>query len=360
MPVRNEERHLPELLAALLAQDYPVSRYEILVVDGDSDDRTRAVAEEFAARESRVRVLDNPRRWSSAARNVGWRAARGDVVIVVDGHCELTDRSYLAKLADIFQRTSADGVGRPQPLLVGAATTLQRAIAAARQSRLGHHPDSLVFATGERPAPAHSVGVAYRRDVLAKLGGFDERFDACEDVDLNTRFDHAGFRCIFSDAIRLPYHPRGSLTGLFRQLVRYGRGRMRLARKHPATFSWKSFLPALFVLGVLAGPLVAIGSSALAGVYFGVLALYAAIVVAASLAVTAAQRDLPILPLLPVVFGVVHAAAGWGALVETVAGPARPFVPPRRDDVLRPSEAHRHSDAMLHGDGLRQHEQQPA
>src|SRR5262249_28297838 len=159
--------------------------FEVLVADGRSTDDTRAVVAALAEQHPNLRLLDNPRRWSSAGRNVAARAARGDVLLLVDGHCQIDNPRYLADLADAFAKTCADCVGRPQPLDVRGAPPLQRAVAAARASRLGHHPASHIYSDHEGFVPPQSVAVAYRRRVFDAVGLFDETFDACEDVEFN-------------------------------------------------------------------------------------------------------------------------------------------------------------------------------
>ena len=316
VPVRNEARFIARTLECLLAQDYDPARFEILVVDGGSDDGTPELVADMAQAHANLRLLHNPRRLSSAARNVGIRHARGDVVLVVDGHCELRDRQHLCRLAAAFARSGADCIGRPQPLDVTGASTLQRAIAAARSSRLGHHPDSFIYSTEERFVPAKSVAVAYRRQVFEQVGGFDEAFDACEDVELNHRIDRAGLRCFFTPEVAVHYTPRDTLRGLFRQLVRYGRGRVRLLRKHPETFSIWSLAPGLFVAGVLLGPLAGLAWTPLAMVYLAVLVLYAAILGAGSIAVAGQAQDYRLGLWLPLVFATIHAGSGAGQLWE--------------------------------------------
>jgi succinoglycan biosynthesis protein ExoA len=320
VPVRNEERCIGNTLDRLLAQDYPAERFEILVADGRSDDGTRAVVSSVAARHANVRLLDNPRRWSSAGRNAAVRAARGDIIVLIDGHCELDNPHYLTDLADVFERSGADCIGRPQPLDVPGASPLRRAIAAARSSPLGHNPDSFIYSSAERFVRPQSVAVAYRREVFERVGLFDESFDACEDVEFNHRVDRAGLRCFFTPRIALRYQPRGTLTGLFRQMARYGRGRVRLLRKHPETFSLSCFVPAAFVLGLVAGPLVALLSPWLAAAYAGAVGVYLLAVVLASLCLAVKERDLRLLPCLPLVFPAIHLGAGSGILLEAVAG----------------------------------------
>ena len=244
----------------------------------------------------------------------------GDIIVLVDGHCELEGPEYLADLVEAFRRSGADCVGRPQPLDVTDATVLQEAIAAARASRLGHHPDSHIWSDREGFVPPQSVAVAYRREVFERVGLFDETFDACEDVEFNERVAQAGLRCFFTPRVRVRYYPRGTLGGLFRQLERYGRGRVRLSRKHPGTLSPKSLAPAAFLAGVVLGPCLCLLVSSLWWAYFGVLGVYALMVLAGSMAVTWQRRRPALLPLLPLVFLTVHAGAGWGLLREALTG----------------------------------------
>src|SRR5204862_2547273 len=138
-------------------------------------------------------------------RNAAVRAARGEIVVLVDGHCELDGPGYLREVASAFARSGADCLGRPQPLDVSRATALQRAVAAARASRLGHHPDSHIYSDREGFVPPQSVAVAYRREVFERVGYFDESFDACEDVELNHRAARAGLTCYFTPRVAVRY-----------------------------------------------------------------------------------------------------------------------------------------------------------
>jgi succinoglycan biosynthesis protein ExoA len=316
VPVRNEARFIARTIEQLVGQDYPGDRFEILVVDGGSTDATRAIVESLATAHPQLSLLDNPRHLSSAARNIGVRASRGDLIVVVDGHCELESQGYFRNLAHAFARSGADCLGRPQPLDVTDASPLQRAIAAARSSWLGHHPDSFIYSSAERFAPAKSVAVAYRRSVFDQVGPFDESFDACEDVELNHRIDRAGLRCFFTPKIQIRYFPRSSLRGLFHQMARYGRGRVRLLRKHPETFSAGGFIPAAWLAGMALGPLAGLIWPLLWWVYGGVVAFYLATVVATSVAIALRHGEPRFLGWLPVVFLTVHVSSGSGVLSE--------------------------------------------
>ena len=88
MPVRNEAAYIERSLGAVLAQDYPAERLEILVVDGLSTDGTREMVGRMA-RPPRVRLLDNPAGIVPPGLNIGIAQARGEIVVRVDGHCEI-------------------------------------------------------------------------------------------------------------------------------------------------------------------------------------------------------------------------------------------------------------------------------
>lgn len=316
VPVRNEGQFIASTLAQLLAQDYPADRFEILVADGQSTDDTRTIVNAVAALHPNVRLLDNPRQLSSAGRNVAIRASRGEILLLVDGHCQIDEPRHLTHLVRAFLDSGADSVGRPQPLDVTGASSLQRAIAVARSCWLGHHPASHVYSTREGFVPPQSVAVAYRREVFDQIGLFDERFDACEDFEFNHRLASAGYTCFFTPGVAVRYYPRDSVGKLARQMIRYGRGRVRLLRKHPRTFSLPVFVPALFVAGLALGPALASLFGALWFVYLGTLAVYASLLLATSLVLAGRGRDWVLAVLLPIVFVTVHLGAGLGVWWE--------------------------------------------
>ena len=320
MPVRNEGAVIADVLRRLVDQSYPMERFEIIVVDGISSDNTREIVSEIREHSGCIRLLGNPFIWSSAARNIGIRAAKGDHVVIVDGHCEIPDDQFLQNLADAFRTSNADVIGRPQPLSISNATFIQKTIAYARSSWLGHHPDSYIYSEGEQFAPAISMGAAYRRSVFDKIGFFDESFDACEDVDLNHRADMAGLRCFFSGKTKVNYHPRRSLCGLFSQLTRYGRGRIRLFRKHGNVGSLKSMVPAIFVAGLIVGPFASLFHPMLMQAFGATMLFYFALVMLATINKCVEARDWSCCLLIPVVILTIHISSGWGMLCELLFG----------------------------------------
>src|SRR5579862_960242 len=88
MPVFNEERYIGGILEAVLKQDYPIDRMEIIVADGASTDRTRDIVVTFQREHANVRLIYNPDRIVSTGLNRAIGCAQGEIIVRLDGHCE--------------------------------------------------------------------------------------------------------------------------------------------------------------------------------------------------------------------------------------------------------------------------------
>ncbi len=273
LPVRNEERHIAEVLNQLIEQDYPRDRLEILVVDGASTDRTREIVAEYSKNYSFIRLLANPKFLSSTARNLGAKKAKGEIIIYIDGHCQIPDKNLLKSIVSFFEKSGADCLGRAQPLVLGDKKITQ-AIALARTSALGHNPDSFIYSNYEGFVDPTSCGAVYKKSAFEKAGFFDENFDACEDVEFNFRVQKAGLKCYLAPSLAIKYFPRETLPALFKQMFRYGWGRFKLFRKHPQTFSFLNLAPGLYLLLLLVLFVLSLIKPSSAPLFLGLILIY--------------------------------------------------------------------------------------
>lgn len=324
MPVRNESHFIAATISQLLEQDYPADRYEIIITDGMSEDATREIVTRMALNHSQVRLVDNPGHRSSAGRNVGFRNGRGDIFVVVDGHCYIPDDQLLKNIVDCFEKSGADCLGRPQSLDPPGLTVFQRAVALARGSRLGHGSDSMIYGDYEGFASPVTNGAAYRREVFEKVGYVDENFDAAEDVEFNYRVEKAGFTCYTSPKLTVRYYPRENLKGLMHQMIRYGMGRRRFTRKHPEALTLNQLIPAGFVIGFyvllfLFGLFVTTGEVIpliFASIPYGI---YLLLIVCEALRVLAREGLQPAVA-IPAILFVIHIGLGHGFVIEAARG----------------------------------------
>ena len=325
MPVRNEAMFIHRSLGSVIAQTYPPDRMEILVLDGQSDDGTPDRARELGARardggRAPVVLLENPGRSVSPAMNIGIERARGDVIVRVDGHCEI-DPGYVMGCVDALVRTGADNVGGIQAA-VGEGV-VGRAIAAAMTSRFGVGGASFHFSTTSAWVDTVYLG-AFRRDVFDRVGGFDEDLVRNQDDELNFRITQSGGRVWLEPTLRTVYRPRPSLRAMWKQYFQYGVYKVLVARKRRAVASIRHLVPAAFVGGVASSLVAGLVTRSIL-IATAIPGLYVLANVAASLA---APRPLGSSRLvLPLAFVTMHVAYGVGFLVGivrwSVAGVAR-------------------------------------
>jgi succinoglycan biosynthesis protein ExoA len=321
IPVRNEENRIAVVLRAFREQDYPANLFEIVVADGMSTDRTADIVTQYASQPGpAVRLVQNPGQLSSCGRNAGVAAANGDIIFFSDGHCHVPSPTLLRDVADLLARTRAGILCRPQPLDFTGNTSFQQLVAVARASWLGHGRDSTIYSTEfEGWVDPSSAGAIYQHSLFEQFGGFDEAFDACEDVEFNHRLHRSGVKAYISPKLTIFYEPRKSLSALFRQMLRYGRGRVRLARKHSGSASLSQLVPASVVLLMMLGP--ALLFTPLWRAWSMVVGAYLAVVLAetARLLRQTGIRGL----LLPPVFVAIHTGLGAGLIFEWATGNRR-------------------------------------
>ena len=112
LPIRNEAQYITRCLEAVMAQDYPPEKIQVYVIDGLSSDGTRSIISDFVSRDARIQLLDNPKRITSTALNLGVGLAKGKIVILVGGHTKIAP-DYVRLCVKLFKQSNADCVGGP-------------------------------------------------------------------------------------------------------------------------------------------------------------------------------------------------------------------------------------------------------
>jgi glycosyltransferase involved in cell wall biosynthesis len=311
MPVRNEGAFISRSLGAVLAQNYPSDRMEVIVADGMSTDDTRDIVIEISRRYPSVMLLDNTRRIASTGLNGGVREASGDIIIRVDGHCEIAS-DYVRQCVALLLENKADCVGGPLETI--GETYVAGAIAAAMSSHFGVGGSAFRVGTSDPKCVDTVPFPAYKRETLQRVGEFDEELVRNQDDEYNYRLRGLGGRILLSPDIRSRYYSRTGLANLWKQYFEYGFWKVRVLQKHGRQMRPRQFAPALLVLSLLIGLLLSPWSQIAALSLGAILVAYAIAAVWASLA-AAHKRGWLLLPLLPLVFPSLHVAYGCGFLV---------------------------------------------
>jgi len=310
MPIRNEADFIERAIRSVSDNNYPAERMEILVVDGNSDDSTREIVIQLSRTDSRIMMLDNPKRITPAAMNIGLKAARGDLFIRVDGHVEIP-ADFIAKSIRCL-REHPDAWVAGGYIKTVADSFVGRAIASAMRSPIGVGNSRFRLGDYEGWVDTLAFG-AHHKWVVDKIGCFDEELVRNQDDEFNLRIILAGGKIWMSKAIQSTYFSRGSLRKLWRQYFQYGFWRIRTLQKHKRPASFRQLVPLLFVLSLLLP-----GLAGFLWKPFWILLTIEAVFYVLGLMIgtldVGRKSGWRYAPLAPVVFTILHFAYGSGSL----------------------------------------------
>ena len=227
IPARNEAASIGPCLESVLSQSF--QRMQIIVVDGASSDGTAAVVRSYQERDARVQLLENDRAIIPVSLNQALAAARGRWLIRIDAHATVP-ADYVAALVRHLESGTWGGVGGRKD---GVGTTSQgQAVALAMGSPFGVGNSLYHYATSPQDVDHIPFG-AYPVELARRLGGWNEHLRVNQDFEFDFRVRKAGYKLLLDPTIVVRWNCQQSIPGLFRQYLRYGRGKARVARLHP-------------------------------------------------------------------------------------------------------------------------------
>jgi GT2 family glycosyltransferase len=220
----NAERTMEACLASLETLDYP--DYEVIVVNDGSRDRTLAIAERFPY----CRIISQENKGLSVARNVGAEAATGEIVAYTDSDC-VADPDWLTYLVARMEAGNLAACGGPN--FPPPEDSLVPAAVAVSPGGPTH-----VLISDEVAEHIAGCNMAFRREALLALGGFDPQYRAAgDDVDICWRFQDAGHTIGFSPAAIVWHFRRNTVRAYIGQQRGYGKAEALVYAKHPFRFN---------------------------------------------------------------------------------------------------------------------------
>ena len=219
IPAYNAERTIGLTVGAALAQD--VTGLEIVVVDDGSKDGTAEAVRKYPG----AKYVRQENAGPACARNTGWRASSGDIVIFTDSDC-VPEKGWVRQLVSGFMDDSIGAVTGSYGI-ANADHLLPRLIHEEIKHRHTGYRDFVKF--------FGSYNVAIRRKALEETGGFDESYRRAsgEDNDLSYRVLKAGYKIAFSAGALVAHHHTQSLKKYLKEQYTHGYWRMKLYKSHP-------------------------------------------------------------------------------------------------------------------------------
>ena len=262
----NEEKNIAECLESLVGQNYPQGSYEVIVVDGNSEDSTREIVAAYAKRYPFIKLVVEPKRYYAMTRNTGIFNSKYDYVAYTDADC-LAPKNWLKVMAQGLLKNKETN---PSIVAVGGsnfapkgASTFTQAVHITLNTFIG----SFGSVTGKAyPEPRYvtdlpTLNALYEKKALEKIGLFDKSLKhEGEDADLNFRLRKAGFKLLYipESYVTHKYKPTPKKWAL--KMYKYGRARAILMIKDPSMVNVLYLAPILFVLIMIISTILSVFS----------------------------------------------------------------------------------------------------
>lgn len=314
IPCYNEQATIRLLLEALREQTFPRAEMEVIISDGFSTDDTRSEIAAFQKDfpDLAVSVVDNTLRSIPSAVNRAIESARGWMLVRLDAHSKPYP-DYVENCVKAHEEKRGDNVGGVWEICPGADTWIAKSIAVAAAHKLG--VGDALYRHAKHAAEVDTVPFgSFKRELIERIGYFDESLLTNEDYEFNARVRKAGGRIWLDPSIRSIYFARSTLLELARQYWRYGYWKWRMLRRYPDTLRWRQALPPLFVSSLIGLTLLSLFIPVARFALIGELALYFFIMTITGLSAAYRQKKAYLLFGLPLAIPVMHIAWGSGFL----------------------------------------------
>ena len=319
VPCYNEQSTIRSLLEALREQSYPRAAMEVVVADGMSTDGTRAAILAFQKDfpDLEVRLVENTKRSIPSGVNRAIEAARGEIILRLDGH-SMPYPDYVSNCMAAHEAGRGANVGGVWEIRPGAETWIAKSIAVAAAHPLG--VGDAHYRHTKQAAEVDTVPFgSFRRTLVEQVGFFDESLLTNEDYEFNARVRKAGGKIWLDPSIRSVYFARATLLELIRQYWRYGFWKWRMLRRYPETLRWRQALPPLFALSLLGLVFLSIFFPLARLLLVSELLIYFSIMLLAGLHAAIRQRNFSLILGLPLAIAAMHLSWGSGLLWSSFA-----------------------------------------
>jgi len=222
VPVKNEVKTIRECAQSILNQTY--KDFEVIFVDGGSEDGTYEFLEKTGRRERRIKVLREPGLGPGFGRELGFQSGDGKILAHIDGD-NIIAKNYLELCIRNMQSANVAGV-RPRLEFVYENGLLGEILKLRRRMLYGEEPFSSQYPT------------VYRREVYDKAGRLDPKLIIGEDYDLWVRMQRAAKELkqdfVIEPSAVIHNRPKErTLTEIFHHSIWYGRGLTPILLKYP-------------------------------------------------------------------------------------------------------------------------------
>jgi len=317
IPCFNEEKYISQCIESILEADVKKGTLEVYFVDGMSSDKTREIIRAYREKYTFVYLLDNPKKYTPIAMNIGINASRGEYIFILSAHATY-EKDYFSKLSVQCERLGAACTGAVLLTEVKHKTKQSMAIKEVLMHPLGVGNAS--FRTGSNAVKEVDTVAfgCYAKEIFETYGLFDEKLIRNQDIELNKRIVNGGGKIYLIPDVSCTYFARESFIPLAKNQYQNGFWNMLTTyyTKTLNSLSLRHFIPLLFVLSLVVPLGISLVFPQILWLSFSSLVSYLSLVIIISIKL---QNSANSLKYLIMSFLTLHFSYGLGSLAGIFA-----------------------------------------
>lgn len=317
----NEQEALDGLFRDISFQDYPHEMIEVVFVDSMSTDDTYLKMEKFKNTDfgfRSVKIVQCSKKNQAFSWNAALMTATGDIIIRVDAHARIPRNFVSRNVYNIKQGEDVVGGGRPN--ITSDVSSWKLTLLAAEDSLFGSSVASYRRPATQKEYLDSLFHAAYKREVIQKVGGFNEDLGRTEDNEFHYRIRMAGYKlCCCPDIISYQ-HSRNNLKDMIRQKYSNGRWIGLTLSECPGCLSYFHFAPFGFVVALVILAILALFGQPLP--LYILLIVYGMFDIVNTVGCLTMKNVQWQFMLLPIIFPILHISYGIGTIVGLLQIPS--------------------------------------
>ena len=315
IPCRDEEKFINKCLDSIIDNNYPKNRLEVLVVDGMSNDGTREALKYYVQEYSYIRRLDNPKKITPCALNIGIKNSRGELVLWMSAHNEY-EKEYISKCVKYLKKFNADAVGGIIKIHPRKDHIIEKSICIAISHPFGVGKSIHKIGSKNPQWADTAFGVCYKKEICKKVGTFNENLVRGQDMEFSLRLKKAGFRTLLVPEIVSHYYPRSDFMSFWRHNFENGVWAI-LPFKYTSMMpvSWRHLVPLAFVSSVIIFGVLSFFFQSFLWPFLFIIGSYSLCIIYSSVKIAIRESNFRCLFIMPWIFGSLHISYGLGSLL---------------------------------------------
>lgn len=309
IPCYNEEKYVGECLDSIINQTYPYELIEVIVVDGNSNDKTIDIVQGYTSLFNQLIILNNPDKITPISLNIGVKKSTGDYIVILGAHSYIKNNFIQIAVEEL---NLSDAVCVGGPIINQGNSFIGNAIALAMQSVFGVGNSSFRVSSKRQYVDTIAFGI-YKKEIFKLIGYFDETLIRNQDFELNQRIIQNGRKLLLVPEIQSYYYNRDSLIKLYKQYYNYGFWKERVVTKNLQSFKLRYQIPLIFIIAIISLGFGGFVNNSLWTYLSYLIILYIIISILNSFYL-GLKNSIRYIPVLPIIYFVLHFSFGFGFL----------------------------------------------